>query len=694
MNTARLKQVITHPAFISLVMLAVVLIVLPLRFPKYRVRNIDTVYLSANIYLFYSDLDSDGNSEQISCDVGDEKQTKIIVSRNEKIIKQYNLRFQPKFFRPFWIDDYNSDGYKEIYVFTMNDDSVLLNIIDPLKSKKILVSGRYIDQRRKVTNSVDAPNIVPVRMIRKAGRTEKDFLFYIVTGYSLQPRRVYRYIIGEDSLVKSPLSGAVICNIIPNEIDMDQEQGVVLTTLGTGNLDGNFPFSDNYSWLMVLDDSLKFMFPPKPMGLFPSRTQAFSVRMDGKANILAFYDNFGSDTAGNGLYLFDMDGSEIRKKSVSGYEHEVSRIFPGAGSKKETFFFLKDRQTTVEEMDYSFRETKVLKMPEIATGELFIMTDADFDGKQEYFFLGAGRDNLIIVKKDFRHPAVWKHNNYDKIPLITTYYRKGEAPRLFAQFDKTGIFFRYEKNPYYFLKYPVYPVLYGLIYLFVLIIARAQRYRLNLIKEHEKKLVELQMKSIKNQIDPHFTLNVLNAIGSLYSEEGNREKADYIFAKYAKLIRQTVISSDKVIVTIEEELDFVRNYIEIEKFRYGNLFDFSIDIRGGSDLKTRIPRMLIHTFVENAVKYGIRNRAGGGILKIILQKNGSHQSIIIENNGPFLDAGNPSLNGTGKGLIILNDLIGMFQKLENIRITYNVETISDEAPESQVTRAVILVPCM
>jgi len=574
----------------------------------------------------------------------------------------------------------------------MSEDSVFLNIIDPLKSKKIIISGRFIDFRRKVPNSVDKPNIVPVGMVEKSPGANRDLVFYIVTGYSLQPRKVYRYIIGEDSLLKSPESGTVIsdCAIIGHS--PGQNSGFVLTTLGTGNLDLSFPYTDNYSWLMVLDEDLKFMFPPKPMGLFPSRTQAFPVKVDGKERILAFYDNFGSDTTGNGIYLFDNDGSEIRKKTFSDYEPEVSRIFPGTDIKKEIFYFLKDRQTTITEMDYSFREIKVLKMPEIATGELFIRTDADFDGKQEYFFLGADRNNMVIVKENFRHPAVWKHNQYNKIPIITAFYRIGEKPKLYAQFDNIGIFFRYEKNPYYFLKYPVYPGVFGLFYLFVLAIARAQQYRLNTRKLHEKRLVELQMESIKNQIDPHFTLNVLNAIGSLYSEEGNREKADYIFGKYAKLIRQTVISSDKVVSTIEEELDFVRNFLDIERFRNNNSFDYKIEIRDGSDIKTKIPRMLIHTFVENAIKYGIRNRAGGGILQIIIHRTGNMQTIIIENNGPFLEDDNPLLNGTGKGLQILNELIVLFQKLENVRISYEISKAGKEKPDHPETRATIYIP--
>jgi len=290
------------------------------------------------------------------------------------------------------------------------------------------------------------------------------------------------------------------------------------------------------------------------------------------------------------------------------------------------------------------------------------------------------------------NPVLWQHSQYDRMPMFTHFFKAGEKPILYAQFPGKGVFIRFMKNPFYLIWIPVYPCIYGIFYLFVLFIARGQQYRLNLSKEHEKKLVELQLKSIKNQIDPHFTLNVLNAIGSLYSEEGNREKADYIFGKYAKLIRQTVISSDKVISTIEEELDFVRNFLEIERFRNNNSFDYKIEIRDGSDIKTKIPRMLIHTFVENAIKYGIRNRAGGGILQIIIDRTGNIQTIIIENNGPFIENDNPLLTGTGKGLQILNELIGLFQKLENVRISYEVSKVINERTDNQTTKATIKIP--
>jgi len=102
--------------------------------------------------------------------------------------------------------------------------------------------------------------------------------------------------------------------------------------------------------------------------------------------------------------------------------------------------------------------------------------------------------------------------------------------------------------------------------------------------------------------------------------------------------------------------------------------------------------MLIHTFVENAIKHGIRNKAGDGLLNIHIHQNDGHQSIVIENNGPFQDSNHTLLNGTGKGLIILNELINLFFKLENVKITYDIQTILDEDTANPVTRVTVTIP--
>ena len=78
-------------------------------------------------------------------------------------------------------------------------------------------------------------------------RGVRDIIFYINTGYSKQPRNVYRYLIDEDSIIKSPESGAVIVGGLIHDIDCDSLPEILLNGLATGNLDELFPFTDRYS---------------------------------------------------------------------------------------------------------------------------------------------------------------------------------------------------------------------------------------------------------------------------------------------------------------------------------------------------------------------------------------------------------------------------------------------------------------
>ena len=263
---------------------------------------------------------------------------------------------------------------------------------------------------------------------------------------------------------------------------------------------------------------------------------------------------------------------------------------------------------------------------------------------------------------------------------------------LYLQFNDYCSFIQFYRNPFYYFKFPFYATLYLAVFLFISLIARIQQYRLSLKLQTERKIASLQLKAVKNQVDPHFTLNILNAIGSLYASVKDRDKADYIFAKYAKLIRQTVVSSDQIIITLAEELEFVRNYIDLEKFRCDNSFDYIIDIDKEIDLQIKIPRMLIHTFVENAIKYAIRSRSEGGLLKITLSAKDHYYHILVEDNGPGLESSGASDKGTGKGLLILNELIELYYRLEKVKITYKLQNITGPGNAISGTRAVIEIP--
>ena len=692
MTKDRLKEYITHPVFISIIIWVVIVMSIPPVFMKYRIKHIRDEYTTRKVWEYFLDYDNDNLSEKISLDLNDLEQTKIIVSKDNKILNQYDLKYQPGEITSIYAGDYNKDGYLECYIYTMNQDSIFLNVIDPFILRKTIISGRFIDFRRKAAQSLDSPHIETVGMIDNQNKKFHDLVFLINTGFSKQPRKLYRYSVSEDTLLKSP-EGAVVptgCHVM--DINNDSLPEFIMDVQATGNYIEEFPYTDNCSWLMILDNKLKFLFPPVKFSEHPSRLLVIPMKLKNRCRLIAFNDYFGVDSIRSSFTLFDIKGNKISDKPIKDFESIYSYIFINSDYSKNTFYFLKNRNAQIDELDTSFLVINTFNIPEVERGQPLACLDADLDGEKEYLFQGSAKRSLVIAQNDFANAVFFDYKDAQGDPLISQIIIADRKPMLYLQFDDYCSFIQYYKNPLYYFKYPFYGALFLTVFLFITFLARIQQYRLGLKQQTERKIASLQMKAVKNQVDPHFTLNILNAIGSLYASEISRDKADYIFAKYAKLIRQTVISSDQIVIPLAEELEFVRNYIDLEKFRCENSFDYAINIDKEVDLQTKIPRMLIHTFVENAIKYAIRSKSEGGLLKIVVITKDNTCQIIVEDNGPGLESSGASNKGTGKGLLILNELIELYYRLEKVKISYTLQNITGQANTVAGTRAVIEVP--
>ena len=206
---AKLLNLITHPALICFIIWLLIILFLPDIFSKYKVKKLNEIFCSNSVNFFY-DLDADNESEKIHFDLEDSKQTKTIIFKENKIIGQFNIEFQPAPGIFYYAGDYNNDRVSECFVFTMHEDSIFLTIIDPILKKNYIISQRFIDIAGKYVQSIDRPNINPIALLKNDQTNSSDFIFMITAGFSLKPRRVYRYIIESDSLIKSPESYACI----------------------------------------------------------------------------------------------------------------------------------------------------------------------------------------------------------------------------------------------------------------------------------------------------------------------------------------------------------------------------------------------------------------------------------------------------------------------------------------------------
>ncbi len=150
----------------------------------------------------------------------------------------------------------------------------------------------------------------------------------------------------------------------------------------------------------------------------------------------------------------------------------------------------------------------------------------------------------------------------------------------------------------------------------------------------EKKMAELEMQALKAQINPHFVFNCLNSIkGFIY--DTNYIQADKYLDKFSELLRSTMDNADAAIISLEEEIKYLDTYLQLEKLRFGDKFDYSI--RGGLNIDTSkifVPAMLLQPYVENAIRHGVRfleNKKGE--IKILAEKENDFLVCKIDDNG-------------------------------------------------------------
>jgi hypothetical protein len=246
-------------------------------------------------------------------------------------------------------------------------------------------------------------------------------------------------------------------------------------------------------------------------------------------------------------------------------------------------------------------------------------------------------------------------------------------------------------------------VLIGLLFLAatgatVLLIVRRIRKREREKTDFIKRISELEQLSRKAQMNPHFIFNSLNSIQQ-YVMDADVAGANRFIAGFSRLIRQTLDFSSKPEISLEEELDYLTNYLEIEKTRLENAFSYSVAIDKGVDPADHyIPPMILQPFVENSVRHGLRFRKDkAGVVLIIVKREGDHLICILEDNGVGRKAAMhyksiSPINYQSKGLSLTADRIAMFNKEHEQKITMLIEDLEDELGNPLGTRVTISFP--
>ncbi len=170
-----------------------------------------------------------------------------------------------------------------------------------------------------------------------------------------------------------------------------------------------------------------------------------------------------------------------------------------------------------------------------------------------------------------------------------------------------------------------------IILLSALIFLGIKKFKTNV--EWKANLIRVEQQVLLAQMNPHFIFNSLNSVQK-YIMVNDSESAHNYLQKFAGMMRKVLENSSQPTITVSEEIETLRMYLELESLRFDNGFDFEITVADDDIWQYEIPTMLIHTFVENAVWHGLMNKESRGKISLRFSKaNKKTISCEIEDNG-------------------------------------------------------------
>jgi two-component sensor histidine kinase len=166
----------------------------------------------------------------------------------------------------------------------------------------------------------------------------------------------------------------------------------------------------------------------------------------------------------------------------------------------------------------------------------------------------------------------------------------------------------------------------------------------------EAQLTKARLNTLQAQLHPHFLFNALNAISTLLGRDARA--AQDALASFSELLRLALCHSTQPEVTLREDLEFLRRYVEIQQTRLGDRLRFE-EVIAPEALDCLVPALLLQPLVENAIRHGIEPSANPGLVRVMVRPQGARLVVTVEDNGAGL-SGKEDERGGGMGIGLQN----------------------------------------
>ena len=204
--------------------------------------------------------------------------------------------------------------------------------------------------------------------------------------------------------------------------------------------------------------------------------------------------------------------------------------------------------------------------------------------------------------------------------------------------------------------------------------------------QNQVNIMNLKLNNVRNRISPHFMFNVLN---NKIVNSGEKEASELM--ELARLIRTNLDMSSQPYMMLDKELEFVQQYIRVERYLLGDDFKFNIDVADDADIaKVKIPSMFLQILTENAIVHGLKGMEGEKRLRIYIARENNLTIISVEDNGPGFNARRALKKGTGLGII--SQTIAVTNERNKQKMRFEISNREDSNNQIIGCKATLKIP--
>ncbi|MCR9253772.1 MAG: histidine kinase [bacterium] len=214
------------------------------------------------------------------------------------------------------------------------------------------------------------------------------------------------------------------------------------------------------------------------------------------------------------------------------------------------------------------------------------------------------------------------------------------------------------------------------VLLFSVILYSINRFRRarDLRERLDRDRIEAEIKALKAQINPHFLFNALSSIQRFIIKDQKGEAEDYL-ADYGQLIRKVLDHSDQLTVPLQEEIEILKLYVEIEQLRTGNQFSANFNVEPNLDpYITNVPCMIVQPLIENAIWHGIHDLPQDGVINVNVTSSNGQIIVTVQDNGVGFKSENSTPDRKSYGSKLVKDRLQLLNRFYNRPFEFEISS--------------------